>query len=167
MTGFRRARPTEAPLLSELAVRSRAYWGYPLEFMHACRDELSVDPESIDADGRFYETAIEDDRIAGFYTLDGRGEFIELEALFVEPEHIGKGIGRQLIDRARRRAVELGARILTIQGDPHALEFYLAAGAVVVGERESDSIRGRMLPLLEIDLRGDAHGDGGGRKASS
>ena len=33
-----------------------------------------------------------------------------------------------------------------------ALEFYPAAGASVSGELESDGIRGRFLPLLEVSL---------------
>ena len=53
---------------------------------------------------------------------------------------------------AKAHAVKLGAHTMTIQGDPHALEFYRAAGASVIGEMESGSIPGRFLPLLEIPL---------------
>ena len=70
----------------------------------------------------------------------------------MEPKYIGQGIGRQLMARAKAHAIKLGANTMTIQGDPHALEFYRAAGARVIGEMESGSIPGRFLPLLEIPL---------------
>ena len=159
MVEFRPARVEDAADLSELAFRSKAYWGYPAEFMQACREELNVDAETIEAEDCFYEVAIKAGRIAGFYALEGRGRSIELDALFVEPQDIGKGIGRRLIERARARAAALGAEILTIQGDPNAIDFYHAAGALLIGERESGSIPGRMLPLLEIDLARNARGN--------
>ena len=39
-----------------------------------------------------------------------------------------------------------------IQSDPNAEGFYLAAGAKNIGVRESASIPGNQLPLLEIVL---------------
>ena len=39
-----------------------------------------------------------------------------------------------------------------IQGDPNASKFYEAAGARLVGTRESGSVPGRDLPLYEIDI---------------
>jgi hypothetical protein len=44
---FRLARPTEAPLLSELAVRSKRYWGYDDDFINRCRGELLVDADQV------------------------------------------------------------------------------------------------------------------------
>ena len=91
--------------------------------------------------------------LVGFYTLENLADTrIELGALFVEPKYIGQGIGKQLMDRAKIHATQLGAHTMTIQGDPHALEFYHVAGASIIGELESGSIPGRFLPLLEIPL---------------
>ena len=41
---------------------------------------------------------------------------------------------------------------MSIQSDPYAEGFYLAMGAVRVGELESTVTPGRMLPLLRFDL---------------
>jgi N-acetylglutamate synthase-like GNAT family acetyltransferase len=50
-------------------------------------------------------------RVVSFYALvareDGRGEF---EALFVEPDAIGTGHGRELLAHARVRARSVGVR---------------------------------------------------------
>lgn len=81
------------------------------------------------------------------------GTEIELDSLFVEPEHIGKGFGRLLIEHAKSTAAKMGATRLIIQGDPNAERFYLAAGAFVTGTRESGSIPGRYLPTFAIDLQ--------------
>ena len=42
---IRAARSDEAGLLSEIAFRSKAYWGYSEEFMVSCREELTVTAE--------------------------------------------------------------------------------------------------------------------------
>jgi len=122
---------------------------------------LTVPAQAIAAGEIHGEVALDGKRPIGFYTLeDLRDGQIELGALFVDPPCIGQGVGRQLLERAKSRAAQLGARVLSIQGDPHALAFYRAAGATLCGERESGSIAGRMLPLLRIELR--APGAAGG-----
>ncbi|ASJ57233.1 hypothetical protein BP422_29235 [Brevibacillus formosus] len=45
---IRRGKGLEASELSELAYRSKAYWGHSDEFMEACRDDLTLSPASIE-----------------------------------------------------------------------------------------------------------------------
>jgi GNAT superfamily N-acetyltransferase len=147
----RRARSQERDHLSALAFHSKAHWGYSAQFMEACRDELAVSDAAL-ASGLVF-VAEDATGIVGFYALEPLSpERVELSHCFVEPGAIGKGFGRRLmahaIDEARRR----GSSVLAIQSDPHAAAFYAALGARSVGVLESDSIPGRMLPLLEIDL---------------
>ena len=150
---FRDAFITEAPELSRLATRSKAYWGYPAEFMRACEQELTVSAAEISATDNHFVVAIDRQELIGFYALERMSEGeIELIAMFVEPQYIGKGVGRQLMQQAINHAVQLGAKRLTIQSDPHAQAFYQAAGAEPCGERESGSIPGRFLPILQIEL---------------
>ena len=49
MTGgmIRRAENIECDHLTDLAFRSKAYWGYSSEFMQACREELAVTPDKM------------------------------------------------------------------------------------------------------------------------
>ena len=91
--------------------------------------------------------------MVGFYELEGlSGDEIELGALFVDPNHIGTGVGKVLIEKAKNHAVNLGARKLNIQGDPNAEKFYRAAGGIPTGSKESESIPGRLLPTFQISL---------------
>jgi GNAT superfamily N-acetyltransferase len=148
---LRDARAGEAALLSALALRAKAVWGYSPEFMQACRDELTYAAADLARGG--FVVAEEDCRVVGFYALapavDGAAE---LEALFVEPGRIGHGAGRALIEHAKASAARLGACRMVIQGDPHAARFYAAAGGVRKGTRPSGSIAGRALPLFVIEL---------------
>jgi predicted N-acetyltransferase YhbS len=150
---IREALPQEAGSLSRLALRSKAHWGYSQEFLDACRSELTVDASRLGTDEYECFVALNGNSILGFYILElaSAGSY-ELEALFVEPEHIGVGIGRMLIQHAVQKLSRRGAKRLIIQGDPHASEFYIAAGARQIGTRESGSISGRHLPLFEIEL---------------
>lgn len=150
---IRAALADDAAALSELAVRSKGYWGYPSDFLDACRAELTVDPRRIgSADFRCF-VAHTDDTLLGYYALEALSDGVyELEALFVEPEHIGKGVGRSLMRHAIDVLRARNAVRLVIQGDPNAHDFYIAAGARHVGSKESGSIPGRELPLFEIEI---------------
>ena len=57
------------------------------------------------------------------------------------------------MEHAKKEARQMDANEIVIQGDPHADKFYMAAGAERIGEQESGSISGRMLPLYLIRLR--------------
>ena len=65
---------------------------------------------------------------------------------------MGTGLGRKLYGEAIRATRSLECTVLEIQADPGALAFYERMGATHVSERASDSIPGRMLPLLEHRL---------------
>ena len=150
---LRPARSEEAGALSALALRSKAFWGYSPAFMNACRDELTYTSGQIESsDFRFSVCELEN-RMVGLLAIERLcDDEFELCALFVEPDSIGKGYGRLLMESARKTAREFGARCLIIQGDPNAENFYKAAGGIVIGQRESGSVHDRLLPLFRIDL---------------
>ncbi|HHM05779.1 MAG TPA: N-acetyltransferase [Gammaproteobacteria bacterium] len=150
---IRPARPDEAQTLSALACRSKAHWGYSAAFLAACRDELTYSAEQIGSQYFQFSVVEVNGTVIGFYALEPLSPAeMELEALFVEPKHIGQGYGRALIEDAKRKAAERGASVLIIQGDPNAAAFYRAAGGRAIGQRESDSIAGRFLPVFSIAL---------------
>lgn len=149
---IRPATADEAEALSALAFRAKAHWGYPDDFMAACRAELTYAPEEVRSGG--FHVAEEDGRICGFYALAKVSPTaMELDALFVEPQQVGRGCGRALLEHAVNACRLAGAERLVIQADPNATGFYERHGAVRIGERPSDSVPGRQLPLYEIDLK--------------
>ena len=165
---IRPARVDEARLLSELALRSKAHWGYSPGFLEACRAELSYGEEQLLSEQMRFFVLESARRIVGFYALVRRsGIEFELDALFVEPAFIGKGFGRLLIEHAKSVALTMGGTKLIIQGDPNAERFYVAIGGVLTGSKESGSIPGRLLPTFSVDLTGNhAHSWNNGAHAS-
>ena len=147
----RRARSTEGPVLSDLAFRSKAYWGYDAAFMEACRSDLTVSATDI-SNGHVYVLE-QRGRPIGYYRLDGAGEVVTLVDLFVDPGAIGAGHGRRLWNHAVRTAARLGFRALVLQSDPHAEAFYLAMGAQRVGDSPSAVFDGRTLPLMGYSVQ--------------
>ncbi len=148
---IRKAQLSESKLLSNLALSSKAYWGYSKEFIDACRQELTYSEKDL-KNNHFFVAEI-DDFIVGFYGLEVlSASQIELLALFIAPCFINRGYGRKLIEHAKFTASKLGGKVIIIQGDPNAKNFYLKVGGKLIGKRESASISGRYLPVFIINL---------------
>ena len=77
---------------------------------------------------------------------------VELDDLFIDEGFEGKGLGKKLLQHALETARSLGYKMMIIQADPNAQTFYEKQGAIRFAEKESLSIKGRMLPLLKVDL---------------
>lgn len=153
----RAAQPNDASNLSALALRSKAHWGYDQTFLNECRDELTYSDKQIsNAQFDFYVFEIKQSIVA-FYALEFDTTHIaELEAMFIEPEFIGCGLGRKLFSHATSRCQDRAINRLIIQADEFAADFYVAMGAKQCGSRESGSISGRHLPLFEFKLSDDS-----------
>lgn len=143
----------DATALGELALRSKAYWGYDAAFLEACRDELTLTADQATA-ARVVRAP--DGAPRGFHLLapdpagdPNRGELL---MLFVDAAAIGSGLGRLLIDDAIRYAARVGWSTLLVASDPGAEGFYAAHGARRVGTVPSGSMPGRVLPLLELPV---------------
>ncbi|MFE2145818.1 GNAT family N-acetyltransferase, partial [Streptomyces sp. NPDC059456] len=129
MVKLRAAGPGEARALTALVLRSKAYWGYDGPFLASCAPELRIRAGEV-ADRRI--VVAEDPsggRVLGLASLEGAPPVARLGLLFVEPDAIGRGVGRRLYRDALRRAAGLGFRRLLIDSDPHAAGFYRAMGA--------------------------------------
>jgi predicted N-acetyltransferase YhbS len=150
---IRLARIDEAPRLSELCVRSKAYWGYDEAFMALARVVLQVNPEQIAAGDVWVATGA-DGEVVGMVALgpSEQVDTLDLDKLFVEPQRIRNGVGRLLIGEAIAEARRRGAKRLTILSDPYAAGFYERNGARLIGQAPSDAIPGRSVPLYEVRL---------------
>jgi len=146
----RPARPAEAEALTELVMRSKAHWGYSEEFMERCRAELTIHAdEMVPARMTVAEAA---GRVAAVATLEGEPPEAELGSLFVDPDMIGKGVGRRLLQHMLETARGIGVRTVVLDADPNAEPFYEAMGFIRVGVVPSGSIPGRTLNRYAFDL---------------
>lgn len=152
---IRPAGREEAEALSALALRSKAYWGYDQDFLEAVRETLTISAANFDA-GSIYALEL-NGGLAGFYYIVGRPPEGELSDLWLDPQTIGRGFGRELFRHALETAAAQGFETLLIESDPNAAGFYLAMGAERVGDRRSNA--GRWLPLLRVTVpSGEARG---------
>ena len=150
MIQLRDALPSEFPYLDGLCLRSKAVWGYDDAFMAACRAELKLHPDDLRTTQ--LQVAEREAAVVGLAQLKVSGGDAELMKLFVEPALLGSGIGRLLFAWAVERARALGAVRMMIEADPGAAPFYERMGARYAGLAPSQSIPGRMLPLLQMEL---------------
>lgn len=145
--GIRAAHPTDAPRLTAIAHAAKRYWGYSEELMALWDADLTVSLQFID-DHRVF-CAVLDGEIVGFYALSRQGEAFELEHMWVDPQHMGAGVGALLFEHAVQTVRSMGGSVLNIVSDPHAEAFYRRMGASPVGQAPS-KIPGRFLPLMSL-----------------
>lgn len=128
----RLASAADVTTLNAIALAAKSHWGYSPEQLEAWRSQLAVAPESLQSKPVFIAEA--HGQAVGFVQVATDTSPWELDALWVLPSHIGKGIGRSLLHQARSFAAAAGQRELAIDADPNAAGFYLAHGARIVGQ---------------------------------
>ncbi|MFD1019879.1 GNAT family N-acetyltransferase [Thalassobacillus hwangdonensis] len=149
MVTVRAAVKEEAEFFSELALSSKSYWGYDEQFIEACREALTVSEEYINQH-HVYVAEVEGTKV-GIFSFIHEGGW-QLDLLYIDPVHIGKGYGRELWNSLISIAKSLGIQSFTIDSDPHAKEFYEKMGAVQIGETPSTVFKDRNLPLMQVTI---------------
>ena len=147
---IRPARADEAEILTDLSLRSKAFWGYDASFLARCRAVMTVKARGIETHPHY--VAELDGRIAGFYGFEPETEGVGLDYMFVESDLVGRGVGRALWRHAVETARGLGHPALIVVSDPNAEGFYLKMGCQRIGTRPSELENGRQLPLLRFVL---------------
>ena len=146
---LRQALPSEADTARELIGRSMAVWDKPAGNLEEAIGLMSLSAADIERD----EAWVFDDgeRMVGFLRISLAGHEAEIEELHLEPEWIGRGLGRRLFEHGVERARARNARLLIWSTDRYALGFYLAMGGVITGS-EPSGIEGDE-PLTTMELR--------------
>jgi GNAT superfamily N-acetyltransferase len=126
----------EAQVLEALQRRSSAVW-------EAYREQLAAHPDAIELPESFIDHGWVRVAVAGDETPVGFSVVIptddsvhELDGLFVEPEHMYRGIGRGLVEDASARAADRGATCLEVTAGP-ATRFYEKLGFAVSSEAQT------------------------------
>ncbi len=140
----------DSKLLTSIALRSKAYWRYSKELIESWRNDLTITSKMVE-EMMIYKY-VQNNKIAGFYALNPpKGKAIKLEMLFVLPEFIGKGIGKNLLLHAIEHTRKLNADSITLLADPNAVFFYKSQGFNIIDKKES-AISNRFLPIMQKDL---------------
>jgi len=151
MISIRHAKPEEADVLSQIAISAKRHWGYPERWMKLWIPQLTFTPDYF-AENESW-VAEENGSPIGFYTLQERDRNAWIENMWLLPEFIGKGIGRQIFVHALELARQRGFTRLRLEADPNATGFYEKIGMWKVGEYQYElGGEPRVLPLMEIEL---------------
>ena len=147
---IRPASVDEAAKLTQIALDAKRHWGYPEHWIKHWESDLTINSDFI-RENQVY-VAEKDGEVRGFYALCVTGSSAELEHMWVTPESIGTGVGKELFLDAMERAATLQVREIGISADPNAAGFYEHMGATHVGDTDA-SIDGqaRKLPRLKIE----------------
>lgn len=150
-----RIEPDQQDQINALILQSKAHWRYDAPMMEQMARVLRVDLDAA-AQGRAIAGWLNGSPIGMAQVTtpyeDNRGRAMELELLFIAPQAIGTGLGRQLYLWALDQAHASEANRLDILSDPFARGFYTAMGASFIEDRPSKLIPGRTLPWLEHRL---------------
>jgi GNAT superfamily N-acetyltransferase len=124
---IRDARVAEQRSLTELQRRASMHWDAYREQLAAHPDVVELPVDQIEAGlVRVAELAAD---VVGFAVLFQPVEgACELDGLFVEPGHMGAGVGRSLVEDAMRIARERGATGIGVVANPEAAGFYQRLG---------------------------------------
>jgi len=129
---IRAAQPDEHSRLSEIACRAKAHWGYAAADLAAWHHDLTVTLQSVL--DRTTVVAETNGAVAGFFQQHLQGRVALLDHLWVLPSFMHGGVGTALLAGARQAARDGGATEIHIDADPFAEAFYIARGAVRVGQ---------------------------------
>src|SRR4051794_30144407 len=130
---IRTARSADGDALAAVHRRSSYVWDEDREQLDAHPEIFGVAPDLLEA-GHVRVAALPDGTVVGFATvrLLTAGS-CEVEDLFVEPEVMGRGIGRALIEDAAVRAATAGCKVMSVVGAERTRGFYERVGFVVHG----------------------------------
>ena len=154
---IRKAKTTEAKLLTDISFAAKRYWNYPEKYFDIWRNELTITEKYIDDNAVFvyltggqivayYSLALlESDVVINSITIHAG---LWLEHMFVLPEHIGKGIGREMFNHMINILKDYDVESIGILADQNAKGFYETLGCRYLGEYPS-SIKDRTTPYLE------------------
>jgi len=148
---IRQAHPSDAEILSGIAFSAKAHWSYPERWMEIWKPQFTFTSEYFEENESW--VAETNNVPIAFYTLQDKNEKAWIENLWVLPEYIGQGIGKQLFVHAVELSRYRGYKILQLEADPNATGFYEKMGMYMIGERET-KIEGqpRYLPIMEMTL---------------
>lgn len=150
MLRIRKASTEDAATLTKIAHDAKRYWGYPEHWISHWQDDLTISPDFV-SNNQVY-VAEDEGSLLGFYALIIRKDKAELDHLWVAPEYLGKGVGKELFIHAMQNAAGENVAEVAISSDPNAEGFYRKMGAHRIGETISE-IDGqpRVLPRLSVD----------------
>ena len=138
--------PTDLPAASEVFRRASLSNEGDRANLLAHPEHLILGPEGL-AEGRTYVAEV-DGAVVGFATWSCINDVVELEDLFVDPAWRRRKIAAALVARIVQALQAQGVHRLEVTANPHAMEFYGAAGFTTDGVADTEFGPGNRMSLV-------------------
>lgn len=146
------AEKADASDLTGLCIRSKSYWKYGKKQMEDWKEDLTISENYIEENE--VVKLIINRQLYGFYAYAPENNTdLKLNFLFIEPQYIGMGFGKMLVNDFLKRIKDSNYHRAIVDSDPNSEEFYFKQGFRVIGRLET-SVKDRFLPVMEIPIGG-------------
>jgi GNAT superfamily N-acetyltransferase len=145
---FLPAENSDIDLLNDIAIRSKAWWGYDDHLMKQFAENSLISGELVD--GTTVIKVCMEDRIIGWYMYKPDEVGVELTDFWMSPEYIGKGYGGKMFQNLKERVMQDDYYSIVFDADPNAAPFYEHMGCRIIGQALSEW--NRFIPKMRIDL---------------
>lgn len=145
---IRPAEPADTRVLREIFRRSSL-------FNEGDRAQLLANPDTLElsahavSGGRTRVAATVDGQVVGFASTSVIGDALELDDLFVDPDAMGRGVGRKLVLDVQALARAQGFGRVNVIANTAALGFYERLGFAIDGEVAT---RFGVAPRMHLDV---------------
>lgn len=145
-----KAHISDADDLTALTIRSKSHWNYSLEQIELWKDDLTV-TESFLLENQVFKL-MHNSQLVGYYAFFSlKSAEAKLDSLFVEPDFIGQGYGKVLMNDFLDRVKAQGYKRIVLDADPNVEPFYTHFGFVVIGKLKT-AVKNRFLPIMELKI---------------
>lgn len=153
LINIRQANASDLQRLTDIAHAAKASWGYPPEMMAKMVDALTATEKTLATE--IVRVAHFETGIAGWISyMPVNDNTVSVEGLWIDPNFMGKAVGRQLWDSMEKDAIANGFKEIEVLSDPNAYGFYEKMGCTYSRDEPSDVFGSdRLLPLLIKALR--------------
>lgn len=142
---FRAAYESDLKYLNKITIESKKFWGYPDLWIEKWRNDLFIDENQM-AKQRIIILEVQSVPV-GFCAITENGQIYKILHLWILPNFIGKGYGKQLLNKTIEVHAKTKKDILVL-ADPNAEGFYKKQGFETFEWVESYP-KGRFLPLMK------------------
>ncbi len=151
-----RAREENLASINALIARSKSHWDWPEDYLREALPVLRLTPDTLRGKHCFEVLAAHGELVA-FVSVKESPEKVLLDDLWVVPEVIGHGVGRQACEHVFQLARQRGWRELWVLPDPYSEGFYVKVGFSDTGERVPSRVpSGPMFSVYRIRFDCDA-----------
>ncbi|OEK05001.1 GNAT family N-acetyltransferase [Roseivirga misakiensis] len=146
VTKLTKASSKDAFLLSGIAQKAKAHWGYPAEWLELWKPDLTFDQDYLNSHNTYTISEDGTSTPLGFCIVIEEGNHFQIEHCWVNQSQIGKGLGKKLMEEVLKKEPYLNHEFQVLS-DPNAVGFYEKFG-FQVKQMIPGVPEGRELPLM-------------------